>query len=96
MKPHEVAHVVSMQVTGKHLVNFREVRPQGEHVRHRARSNIKQELVPIAQLNERADGCGLPGQVWHAATERGDSHLSVTQQFGIGKIAGWVVTVRNR
>ena len=55
MKPHEVAHVVSMQVTGKHLVDFREVRPQGEHVRHRARSNIKQELVPIAQLNEIAD-----------------------------------------
>ena len=55
MKPHEVADMVYVQVTGKDLVELREVGAQGEQVSHRAQSNIEQELVPVAQLNEIAD-----------------------------------------
>ena len=52
VESHEVADVVDVQVTGKDLVELREVRPQGEQVSHRTHSHIEQELPSIAQFNE--------------------------------------------
>ncbi len=79
VKSHEVADVVDMQVTGKNLVELREVRPQGEQISHRTHSHIEQELVSVSQFNEIGDGNRRPGLVWHPGTEGGDSYLIGTE-----------------